>query len=174
MCFGELCLNGMILEAKVYFSGGHRGTSPVSFFTCSYILRTYLLFQCLPWHSWWNPKQPSPGPVSGICDLIAVPLLVEACETVHLGSFQVEAPMSFTPLFFGGCTCLLETHTHSGTTSGMWGRLTLPSQILSRVAFPMEISPLIRLCALSSEMYLGASVFTMASQWNMLGPFIKT
>jgi len=38
MWFGMLCLNGMILEAKVYFSGGHRGTAPVSFFTCSNIL----------------------------------------------------------------------------------------------------------------------------------------
>lgn len=62
----------------------------------------------------------------------------------------------------------------SGTTSGMWGRLTLPYQILRQPALPMEASPLTRLCAPSSVMHVGASVFTWGSQESKLGPFIKT
>ena len=66
-----------------------------------------------------------------------------------------------------GCTYLLETHTKPGT-SRLWARLTFPYQILGKVAFPMEAFPLNRLWAPSSEMYLGALVFTLASQCNNL------
>jgi len=118
-----------------------------------------------------------PMATEGVCDPITIPLLSGVWENLHtqgVSKWRPQCDLLLSQSWVHLSPGDMHRFSYNIMNAGVLRGLTLPYQILCRVAFPMEVSPLTRLCALSLEMYLGASVFTLASQWNMLGPFIKT